>query len=408
MEDKLDISSFSTVCDAFLSLHNLQNYASEIGSTMGHVDFSHIQNVSGDELAKAGLCLNSTCGINGATSGLKPVYDNLYKTVNILFKSEVEALGLFNADQIEDVDFSAVLLKSQSESSSFGENIFERALISELFNGERLKELENDGLFGANQSGPLKLLGKAVLNPKELTDVEKLQLEDLKAIFQKYGYITEKGYWNHSMYEFIMASRQSGCGFAANTNIIVDMYSKIKNGEELFYQKYGFPLYYTDEEGKKYYNYDALLASHYLTSIDNYSKQVIPGVDIEIPSFWPKWNPSFINYFLEQEGGIANFQRLNALQNEFPDVSMKTTDYLLKTDVEQYSGEYSIHDYAVVSVHNDFTLIGMDGESETFNGGHFMCITGVMPDGRYIVASWGKQFILDSYDFADLFFIDMG
>ena len=83
-EDKLDITSFSEVCEAFLHIGNLQKYAANIGSTMGKVDFSHVSNVSGDNLNKCSKCLNGTCGVNGSSSELQPIYDNLYNTVNLL------------------------------------------------------------------------------------------------------------------------------------------------------------------------------------------------------------------------------------------------------------------------------------------------------------------------------------
>ena len=267
-----------------------------------------------------------------------------------------------------------------------------------------LKKIIDSGLFGANQSGPILLLEKANDDYDSLTDIEKKQYSDLMSVLEKYGYITKEGFWNRSMYDFMESSEHGGCGFAANTNIIIDMYSKMENGEEEFYNTYGFPLYYTDSSGKKYYNYDALFASHYLNSIERYSNQIIPGFfNNEIPSFWPKWNPSAISYVLND--GTTTFQRLNALSNEFPNLSMDKTQYFFKKDITQYSSEYLNHDYAVVGVHN-FTLTSMDGITTTYDGGHFMSITGVTSDGKYIVASWGEQYILDDYSFASLCFID--
>ena len=310
----------------------------------------------------------------------------------------------------EDVNKTKALI-SLMNSGAFGSGNID---INTLF---ALKELLDSGLFGANQSGPILLLEKASNDYESLTDIEKQQYADLIAVLEKYEFITTEGVWNHSMYDFMLSSQQGGCGFAANTNIIIDMYSKMENGEELFYQKYDFPMYYTDTSGEKHYNYDTLFASHFLSSMDRFSRQIIPGVDIYIPSFWPKWNTSMIDSFvggtvpvvggkMSGVGGTTTFQRVNALKYEFSDMSMDTTEYMMQGNISQYSNEYSNHDYTVVLAHDKFTLTSVEGVSKTYDGSHFMSITGVTSDGKYIVASWGNQYILDDYSDASLCFID--
>ena len=267
--------------------------------------------------------------------------------------------------------------------------------------------LHDTSLYGADQSGAISLLERGNNDYDSLTEVEKKQYSDLMMVLEKYDFISKEGNWNQSMYDFMITSEQVGCGFAANTNIIIDMYLKMENGEARFYEKYGFPLYYTDSFGVKHYNYDTLFANHFLSSIDNFSKQVIPGVDIEIPTFWSKWNPSVINYFLEHSGGQTDFMTINSLKNEFPDMTMNSVEYSFISDIKPYISEYSNHNYTVVRAH-EFTLTSMDGIETSYTGGHFMSVIGVTDDNKYIVSSWGESFILDVDDFLNLYFIDFG
>ncbi len=263
----------------------------------------------------------------------------------------------------------------------------------------------NDGQYGANQSGPILLLQKAQTDYDSLSDVEKQQYQDLLKVFKKYGYITQEGYWNKSMYNLMQAAQSGGCGYAANTNIIIDIYSNMQNGSEIFMQKYGFPLYYENSSSEKIYNYDALFASHYLDSMDKFSQQVIPGVNVSIPSFLPKWNPSMITSFLDK--GSIEFQRSNALSNAFDDISFENTVFNGNFEsLGEHSNEFNNHDYAIVEAHN-FTLKSPDGNSTSFVGGHFMLITNVNEDGNYIVSSWGQQYILEDVQFGNLCYVDV-
>lgn len=294
--------------------------------------------------------------------------------------------------------FAINLYNSIFEDNTKDVNILNKKV--ELFNAILI------GQFAANQSGPFDLLKKGDENYDSLTDIQKQQYDKLKELLIKYGYITKEGYWNSPMNAFVENSRNVGCGFAANTNILIDYYSKIDNGEELFLEKYGFPLYYVDDNNQKNYNYDLLFTTHYLNSIEKFSQQVIPGVDLSIPDFWPKWNPSFLNSIFNSSGGTKDFQRMNALKNELDDREISQKKYS-GTNLEQYSNEFYEYDYAAIAAQN-FTLKDLNGEyAGSVNGGHFMLITGITNDGKYIVASWGKQYILENYDLADICFMDI-
>lgn len=262
----------------------------------------------------------------------------------------------------------------------------------------------NYGQYGADQNEVINLIGKAQNDYYSLTEPEKKQYQDLLMIFNKYGYITKEGNWNKSMYKFMEAARNGGCGYAANTNIIVSMYSVMENGNEEFMKKYGFSLYYENSNGEREYNYSLLFASHYLNSINNYSNQIIPGMNIQIPSWFPKWNPSFLATLTN--GGSSCMQVNNALSNEFDDGTFEiTTKKILYNDWKQ-SIDFSKQDYITINAH-DFTLKDLDGNTYHVLPGHFMLITGTTSDGEIIITSWGQKFILEDVGFGEISYIDV-
>ena len=333
---------------------------------------------------------------------------------NYDFKEEVNTIcNDLNNIQNTIVELGVNIAKTKKILNIIDNSIFSKLatfdlstiLSNSLFDRSSSLDFLNDGQYGANQSGPIILLQKAQTDYDSLSDVEKKQYQDLLKVFKKYGYINQEGNWNKSMYQFMQAAQSGGCGFAANTNIIIDIYYHMENGNEIFMQKYEFPLYYENSSGEKIYNYDALFASHYLDSVDKFSQQVIPGVNISIPSFWPKWNPSMITSFLDK--GSIEFQRQNALSNAFDDVSFENTSFNGNFEsLIEHSSEFDNHDYAVIEAHN-FTLESLDGNSISFDAGHFMLITDVNEDGNYIVSSWGKQYILKNVQLGNLSFVDV-
>jgi len=331
-------------------------------------------------------------------SEINAIYDKMNEIINIVNELDINTANMKKT--LINIDNSIFY-----EFGSGGLNSF----LSKFLEGLSMSlNFLNSGQYGANQSGPILLLQKAELDYDSLTDIEKKQYQDLLKVLEKYGFLTKEGSWNKSMYSFMMDAENGGCGYAANTNIIIDIYSNMENGEEVFLKKYGFPLYYESENGEKIYNYDALFACHYLESMDSFSQQIIPGNDsLRIPSWWPKYNPSFLSNLLA--GGSMNFQRTFALNNALSEIDFEST-VVSSTNFEklmQYSDEFGNHDYIIVEAHN-FTLTSADGITESWDAGHFMLITGVNEDGKYIVSSWGKKYILENVGYGSLSFIDIG
>ena len=261
----------------------------------------------------------------------------------------------------------------------------------------------DSNLTGANQGGPQILYNLGQEDYDSLPDYGKEYYSYLLQVIEKHKVLLSVGYWNDGLDKFINASNMGGCGFAANTNIIIDYYVNLENGEELFQQKYGYPLYVLDSDGVKHYNYTVLMLDHFFNSVGYYCTH-IPGTDTRIPDWWPKFNPSFINYCFSN--GTMAAQRERFLENELKNADVKSTTYSVDPK-NLHSEELKQHNYAVVNAIGHFTLRDMEGKTYSYSANHFLEIAGVMPDGRYIVYSWGELYVLDSFDRGQLYLIDI-
>ena len=145
--DKLDIASLDSACAALLSVNNLQTLSSSIGASLGQIDFSHVPNVSGANVGTCSSCLSAVCGTHGATPSTQTTYNNLYNTVNLLYKSEVESRGLFGgATSQADLDFSKYFLDNFANSNyQYGNDFFGETGGSDL-TGSALRSACSDAL----------------------------------------------------------------------------------------------------------------------------------------------------------------------------------------------------------------------------------------------------------------------
>lgn len=420
-EDKLDLASFNEVCEAFLSIGNLQKYAANIGSSMGKVDFSNVPNVSGDEVGACSKCLNSTCGVNGSASGLQPIYDNLYKTVNLLYKAEAEAFGMFGGDAPTDLDFSALLEETMSESSSFGDDVFssvfEKALTKS--GGVHLKSfaLGIDGEFGATQGDPFNILiqyldylhrsDEKEENPNESApfnpnaphkpgrpsnsdyDIPEYIIEQGKYI---YDLLVEHGITDeNTMLKALHMQNMQGCGYSVITNWICDEYA---DNPEAFEEKYGYPLYIAidDENGDEHesFNYAVLSVDAFLENNSDLLNDCSPNLDVSI-------HPDEMAAEYSAIGGDHEFDVTTR------DISVET--YQEHMD-EGYTGA------CIAAYRFELKPYGSNTETENYvanqesEDGHWMTITGVSENGNFIVSSWGQEWELLSSDVYATFPVD--
>lgn len=403
-EDKLDITSFSEVCEAFLHIGNLQKYAANIGSTMGKVDFSHVSNVSGDNLNKCSKCLNGTCGVNGSSSELQPIYDNLYNTVNLLYKAEAEAFGMFGGNAPDDLDFSALLEETLAESSSFGDDefgsVFEKALTKS--GGVHLKSfaLGIDGEFGANQGEPKQLLFNYLLRQKlekadengsdgfssaprmpSVVDDSVRQGEYIYDMFVKYG-IEDPD----RMLEILDMQKAQGCGYSVITNWICEEYA---NDPDAFEDKYGYPLYINIRNHESF-NYAVLSVDAFLENNIDVLRDCDSSTDVSI-------HPDEMATEYSAIGGNHEF-----------DVTMR--DISVETYQEHMDNGYA--GACIAAYRFELKPYGSNESdanyvaSQTTEDGHWMTITGVSENGNFIVSSWGQEWELLSSDVYATFPVD--
>ncbi len=145
--DKLDIASLDSACAALLSVNNLQTLSSSMGASLGQIDFSHVPNVTGARVGTCKGCLNSVCGTQGVTPATQQTYNNLYNSVNLLYKSEAEAQGLFGGQTSDaNLDFSKYFLDNFANGDyQFGNDFFGETGGSDL-TGEALRSACSDAL----------------------------------------------------------------------------------------------------------------------------------------------------------------------------------------------------------------------------------------------------------------------
>lgn len=272
-----------------------------------------------------------------------------------------------------------------------------------LNNQSTVFSLTISGQYGSNQSAPKYLFEKYLNNFNELTNIEKLKVEAIIKQFNDYTITHNFRFYELGM-SFILANAENGgCGIAANTNIIIDYYSHLKNGEKRFEDEFNIPLYYEDENNNKYYNYEALFTQLYLANNldDLLNIKLVPDMNPIIYSFMKSsgLTTSSVTYTLK-----------NALQNN-NNIETKT---ISNTNAETYKTYISNYNYCTIGAHN-FTLKPLGEEcinkygdkSMTFPAGHYMTITGLTENSNFVVSSWGYQFELTDCKYGDLTFVKL-
>ncbi len=245
------------------------------------------------------------------------------------------------------------------------------------------------GQYGGNQNGPRDLFYKYVLHRNEMSDVEIQKFNSMIEILKKRGIVDA----NEIDY-LLMYTKNTGCGFVVVANLLCDLY---KDNPDDFEKKYGYPLYYK-KDGVLYYNYESIIVDAFLQY--NEEKWNIIANHSHQDSFFKQWYLSIGGFDLENNTSL-NFNDMGSIVHSYD----SNIDYVVADGdmtIETYrkyinSGEY---DYACIGVYN-FKLIPYGMNSNVFNFycsggiGHWMSIVDITPDNRYIVSSWGKEWILD-------------
>lgn len=235
-------------------------------------------------------------------------------------------------------------------------------------------------------------------------------------------------YTDDQIKELFSKIDSEGCGYVAMVNAIFVQYH---GDADAFERDFGFPMY--DENGE--YNFDRLLLDIYAETDDKYylnEKSGMPayardvlksykgredefrkeyGVPLYQNGDNTKYNPAAQQAVLDrvrdktvveyQKRGLDSLKLENRLQYYLKEknvhMSSRYEDKPSTKDVKSYleSGK-SVN---VVVYDEKFKLYTDKGSLET--GNHWMTITGVTDDGRYVVSSWGDKYYLKPDELTD-------
>lgn len=160
-----------------------------------------------------------------------------------------------------------------------------------------------------------------------------------------------------------------GCEYAAIVNTIFEYYIHRPNGEQEFYNKFGYSL--RDANGNL--NYNIILVDIYSKYDDtNYTGLTDPKAEVILESYMG-------------EAGKDGNSTIN--------VDMKTDVHITVRNVDNYlrSGKQVIMSAQNVVIRDESGNLMQDCAGD----GHAMVVTGVTSDGKYIVSTWGMKGYID-------------
>lgn len=240
-----------------------------------------------------------------------------------------------------------------------------------------------------------------------------------------YAYIRKhpryKKYTQTQIAKLMDEINNEGCGYAA---IVNNIFLEYEGREKEFEKTFGFPMY--GKDGKL--NYDYLIVDFYASTDDKYFLDDKDGAvaltnDVMLQyvdnpdDFRKKYGCDMYN------GNAINPEAQQKILDEYKDfgneVELKmegTTLYSLSNRFDHYMNEKGLsfendyyYDLSQEDIQNrldqgenvniatrGFNLYTEDGRAAQKNvDGHWMTITGITDDGRYIVSSWGERYFLN-------------
>ncbi|MCI8869309.1 hypothetical protein D1646_02975 [Pseudoflavonifractor sp. 60] len=243
-----------------------------------------------------------------------------------------------------------------------------------------------------------------------------------------YAYIRQHSrYQNYSQSEIAKLMEQinyEGCGFVA---IVNNIFVEYEGREEEFERVFGFPMY--DKNGKANYNY--LLVDFYANTNDRFYIDEPGGATAMVNEVLRKYADSedeFKKTFgcpLYDSSGSYHPQARQKILDAYQNTSVVTIESqgttvgALDHHIQHYLNEkgvsctsdtfigvtplssdemnqYMDEGKNVNILITDFNLYQENGKlAQGDVGGHWMTVTGVADDGRYIVSSWGKKYYVD-------------
>lgn len=264
--------------------------------------------------------------------------------------------------------------------------------------------------YGANQGFVTELFDRYITDPESLSEYEQWIIDEVFKQFQKIKY---KRYDENYIAFILESAKNGGCGIAANANVIVSIYSSIPDGERKFYDKYGFPLYYEEEDGTKHTNFNLLFTQLYLNSV-SYDITYDLFFDISNRPYVPLRDDILFHLDVKYKNyGLVPKLIEAYLTNELADdFSIDVEIIYRKTGVGVYQSNIDNYDYCMICAHgfclkpyDDAAIKTYGTDEQDYKGGHCMFITGISENGNLLVSSWGVQFELTSYGRGDFIFV---
>lgn len=274
----------------------------------------------------------------------------------------------------------------------------------------------NNGTYGADQGDMahnrtgFKFLWFRLFEDEELFDFVKSR--------SRY-----RNYTDDQIAELMEQINAEGCGYVA---IVNNIFTEYEGREDEFERIFGFPMY--DKKGNPNYNY--LLVDFYASTDDQYYLDETKGATSLVNDVILSYLDGREGEFRDKygcdpllEGGYINPEARQAILDEYQGSSTATlktggtTPYSLENRLNHYLNEKGV-DYSAECVHGELNGAQIDqymSEGKNINisvdqfnlydengnavytdvGGHWMTVTGVTDDGRYIVSSWGKRYYLN-------------
>ncbi|WP_022779837.1 hypothetical protein [Butyrivibrio sp. AE3009] len=288
---------------------------------------------------------------------------------------------------------------------------------------------DSDGQYGGNQ-----------MNFEKHDDVHHFLWFDWGKDLALYEFIRQHpGYENltdEQIQKLLEDYTGGGCGWVADANTL---FAEFEGREDEFEKIFGFPMY--DKNGE--YNYDMLAIDYYLETKNKFyiGDNDVEGADALANSIYNYYDENQAEFkqkygidLYDQNGNLTNdaWNKIEAERDAMIDQaeangsdvvvydkdqvgtvaderSNRMNHYLRERGIDSYSYRDATHDSPAdiqQSLNNgqtptieaiNFNLYDENGNKVNSKpiGCHAMVITGVTPDGKYIVSSWGERYIFD-------------
>ncbi len=295
---------------------------------------------------------NSLCNVSG--------YDVDIEFINNIYDAE-EVFGVVKLDLIELNNKVRNVLKELGALPNEGEfNI--------NYNVWNFDDVWN---YGGDQEA-LYYLYDAYLKKYDLDSYSQNVIDSTFKILEASG-ITDPNDIDKVLFNF----RNCGCAEIASSNMIINAYSSLDNGEKLFEAKYGFPMSYEFEDDERE-----------IHKINNYN---LLGLQLMI-DYSKVDNKSVFDFNGSSSIELSSVIKNQSTENISFDTSYMTSSDFKSTDPVKYYEDNSLeYPYLILSTSGPFAYKNADDFVYTENSdtNHAMFVPATSKNGYFIVSTWG-------------------